>query len=377
MTIRLGFHYPNALATTASGGSSLRPAKMFEAFTDLGCEVLDLTGESPRRSGALRAARSAELDAVYSECVTVPTVLADADHRPRHPLADPRFFQHLRDRGVPSGLFYRDVYWRFPEYREALAPARRIPTIAAYAADLWWYRRYVDVLFLPSVDMAEVLPAQLRHPRPVALPPGASPHSISGTEDGDRGTPPSTNELRTNELRVFYVGSTLPPFYDIDWLLGAVTSMDQARLRLCCPESERSRLLADPRASDPRVEIIHESADQLLPHYRWADLASVAFAPHPYRSFSMPIKAFEAIGAGVPLLATRATAIGSLVERDALGFPVENAEHLLETLRRLAASGDELRTVTDRVRAASELHTWRRRAEQVLEELLGSGSALE
>ncbi|WP_285286043.1 hypothetical protein, partial [Klebsiella pneumoniae] len=76
-------------------------------------------------------------------------------HLPTHPLEDFAFLTRLRRHGIPVGLFYRDVYWKFPLYGEGVPKAKQLVAQAMYRYDLLAYRQCLDVLFLPSLRMGE------------------------------------------------------------------------------------------------------------------------------------------------------------------------------------------------------------------------------
>ena len=46
-------------------------------------------------------------------------------------------------------------------------------------------------------------------------------------------------------------------------------------------------------------------------------------APHEYRDFAAPLKLFEYIGNGKPIIATEGTFVGDVVTRDKLGWTVK------------------------------------------------------
>ena len=97
-------------------GTNIRPGKMLQGFKDRGYDVFEIVGESNRRAERIREAKKlirdgAIFDFVYSESETMPTMLTDKDHLPRHPFMDFSFMRFCRSRGIPVGLFYRDAYW--------------------------------------------------------------------------------------------------------------------------------------------------------------------------------------------------------------------------------------------------------------------------
>ena len=119
----------------------IRPVRMLDAFRELGFEVLTVTGSARERSRRLRALRARleggqSIEFLYSECATIPTMLTEPRHLPPHPLLDPSLMRLVRRHGVPTSLFYRDIYWVFPDYRERVGAAVAGAMCLVYRYDL-------------------------------------------------------------------------------------------------------------------------------------------------------------------------------------------------------------------------------------------------
>jgi glycosyltransferase involved in cell wall biosynthesis len=235
---------------------------------------------------------------------------------------------------------------------------KRLPAIAMYWFDWLVYRRSVDHLFLPSIDMADVLPTRWPADRRSALPPGCVPID-----------PPRNPSSGTDGIRILYVGGVKPPVHDPTPLLSAVAAVPDARLIICCPPGDE-RALARPLP--PSVQVVHRAGAELPALYGWADLASIVFAPQSYRRFAMPVKLFEALGYGVPAIGLRGTGASELIDREGIGLATTEAE-LPGVLRRLARDRASLDALRERARQVRHEHTWRRRAERVMQLLTAEG----
>lgn len=222
MSLRTLFHVPYPLEFTNPKGGGVRPVRMLRAFEQLG-EVTVVSGHASERRQAIRRVERGlregqTWDLCYSESSTMPTALTEPHHLPTHPLLDFAFFARLRRAGIPVGLFYRDIQWRFPIYGQGLNPVRKHAALAMYRYDLLAYGRTVDVLFLPSVPMAEHVPLPTHLPV-VALPPG---HEVD-----DPAPPPPTDRLQ-----LFYVGG-LSDNYRLTAFLEAVQRVPEVHLTVC------------------------------------------------------------------------------------------------------------------------------------------------
>lgn len=364
--MRMIFHVPYPLQGAGASGSGIRPGRMLAAFRELGYQVTVVAGTSTERKRAIAEVKQAlkrgeHFDFCYSESSTMPTALTEPHHLPLHPTMDLGFLAMLRRRGVKVGLFYRDVYWRFPGYAQSTKAPQRWVAKAFYTADLVAYRAAVDVLYLPSLPMADhVTPG---HPRPVALPPGHDDPPLTPVDP----FPP----------RLFYVGG-LGEYYNLTTLVAALKRCHDegldVHLTLCTPEKlwQAERADYEPLLS-PAVTVVHESGEQLRQRYRETNVASLALEPNLYRTFAAPVKQYEAIGMGKPLLATAGTLTAELVESTGAGWVVpDDVDAIVDLLRRLHDHPDEITEASKRAAALRDQHGWRARAEQVARELTGA-----
>lgn len=108
---------------------------------------------------------------LYSEAFTMSTALTDPKYFPVTPLLDFNLFNFCRKNNISVGLFYRDIYWRFSKYKEEGSILKRLIAINFCKRDLEMYNKYLDVIFLPSRQMANYLP-ELKSNRIIGLPPG-------------------------------------------------------------------------------------------------------------------------------------------------------------------------------------------------------------
>ena len=344
------FHHPLPVEDQPKVGSTTHVIRMLDGFRDAGFEVEIVAGHSRERLRAMRRVRQEVMDGrvfqfAYAEASTAPTCLNDPSHLPLHPVVDWRFFRYLRQHGLPIGLFYPDVHWRFPFYKAVVSPVKRHVAAVFYRFDLWWYRDALDLLFLPSARMQLSVPGWENSDRVVGLAPGgvSQPFEI---------TP------RQGELHLFYVGSIAPPLYDISGLIEAVREIPGVFLTVCCPLGEAH--LAESM-TDQRISIVHEHGDALRERYRACDVACLIYPPEPYRAFAMPVKLFEAIGFGRSVLISSGTTAADFVERTGTGWVVDRQTITL-TLRQLVAEPERLRLAHDVVVSQQTDHSWESRA---------------
>ena len=94
--------------------------------------------------------------------------------------------------------------------------------------------------------------------------------------------------------------------------------------------------------------------------------------PMEYRQLAVPVKLFEYIGAGKPILATKGTLTGRKVEEESLGWVIDNtSDALVELLRRLEHDPGEVERMRQTLLSRREGHSWENRARQVAATLQG------
>lgn len=344
------FHYPLPIDRNSPFGGQQRPARIIDALARWG-EVWIVDGPAGERRDSMKRVNEAiragtRFDFCYSESSTMPTTMTGDKHLPTHPLLDFRFLSGLRRSGIEVGLFYRDIYWKFPVYGRDLPAWRRWAAKAAYRYDLLAYRRCLDVLFLPSLQMGELVPVG-RRVRKVALPPGSD-------IDEEPATTPSS------PLRLFYVGG-LGDLYQLHELCAAVRGLPNVELTICTRAREWEAVKDEYRAlMGPNISVVHASGKaELAPYFEWCNVAVLAMKPDPYRDFAAPLKLYEYIGNGKPILATENTMVGDVVADGGLGWTVPYSADCFRTLLgSLVDHPDQVDAAHQRVMAVRPANTW-------------------
>jgi glycosyltransferase involved in cell wall biosynthesis len=361
--MRMIFHHPLPVRSGAASASGIRPYEMIEAFRSLGYEVEEVCGYSSDRARAIaevdrKLRQGVRFAFMYGESSTEPTILTDRHHLPLRPLLDFAFFARLKSAGIPRGVFYRDIYWRFPGYGASLPWWKAAAARLCYRYDLIQYRRLLDKLFLPSLAMASHVP-WVGASRMSALPPGFIDRAVA------RHPAPA--------LRLLYVGG-LGEHYQMHELFRALDAVPGAELTVCTREAEWQAVRHEyqlPAAGN--VRIVHGAGAQLTDLFANADVCMLCVKPQPYREFAAPVKLYEYVGVQRPVVASRGTWSADFVESNGIGWTVPyEASEIAALLRRLLGDRslvDEKIVNLGRIR---HQHTWQARARQVVSELAGA-----
>jgi glycosyltransferase involved in cell wall biosynthesis len=341
---------------------------MRAGFEQIGYVVDTIWGKGEQRKRAIEVVKKniesgIHYDFAYSESHTLPTFLTVRRYAPAYLFTDYSFFSLCQNAGIPLGLFYRDVHWRFDVYRQKISWFKQLVTMLFFHLDLLAYRQWVDVLFLPDMRMLRYVRFWPAFKPAYALPSGC----IVDIQDH-----PDTH---TNHLNLLYVGGVGTSLYDIRNLLEGVSYAVQqgvsVHLTICCRREEWASRPPDyDQWSGNWLTIVHNAGEELRQLYQTHDIALIYSRSHPYRAFAMPFKLFEAIGAGLPLIVTGDTAVGDFVNQWDCGWVIE--EHplqLTELLHRLAEHRQEMKDKAKNVRRIQQQHTWASRARQVADVL--------
>lgn len=366
MTRRMIFHHPLPLIPDAASASGIRPVQMKRSFEELGYEVWEVTGYTKERGRLASEVRYAircgvRFDFCYSESSTMPMTMTNPTHLPTRPFLDVGFFRSLRRNGVPVGQFLRDIYWVFPNYRESLPFFKLRAALAAYEWDMRTLRHHVDRVFLPSLKVGEYI--NLGNVPVSALEPGhGHAEPLSGPEEG---------------ASLFYVGG-IGPGYKLHELFAAVKraweekNLD-VRLTVCLRSEEWDAVKHEyEQWACPAIEIVHGHGNSLREYFERTNIAAIVVDLDEYWKLGVPVKLYEYVGAGKPVMVTKGSLAGDMVERMELGWTVDNSpEAVVELLERLANDPQEIQRVRARVLAQRDAHTWLERARQAVEEQIG------
>ena len=367
MTRRMIFHHPLPLIADAASASGIRPVQMKRAFEELGYEVWEVTGYTPERARLAADVRYAvrcgvRFDFCYSESSTMPMTMTNPTHLPVRPFLDLRFFRMLRGNGVPVGQFLRDIYWVFPAYRESLSFPKLQAALAAYEWDMRTLRRHTDRVFLPSLKVGEYI--NLGNVPVSALEPGhGHAEPLPGPEKG---------------ASLFYVGGIGPGYKLHELFAGVKRAWEEKNLDvhlIVCLRPEEWDAVEHEYAqwACPAIEVGHGHGNGLREYFERSNIAAIVVDLDEYWKLGVPVKLYEYIGAGKPVMVTKGSLVGDMVERMELGWTVDNSpDAVVELLERLANDPQEIQQVRARVLAQRDAHTWRERARQAVEELTGA-----
>lgn len=300
----------------------------------------------PRRRALARYALSGRLrglDGVYVESSSFLPAEADL-----------AFLGLARSLGVPVVTYIRDAYQLFDDYGTPASIRGRLgrilfrPMIAAL-------RRVSSRLAFPTIGLAEAVLG--RGHDAVLLPPGSPP--------------PVESPRRPGADRLLFVGDARLPAQGGDRLVAAV---ERARANgvavelevVCRPGQEPT----EPHPDWLRVRRAEGTAiHALLPEV----MAAVIPRPRgPYNDLALPIKLFDYLAYGRPLLVTDCLEQARVVRDADAGIVTDDSvDAMADSISRLAGSGDQLDTWSRNAHGAARSAAWSVRAEEIRDVVLG------
>lgn len=360
------FHIPNSLE--GNYGSHVRPQKMMQAFKDIGYDVDVVMGYGKERKQSIKKIKKniragMKYDFMYSESSTMPTLLTEKNHLPLYPLLDFSFFRFCKKNGIRIGLFYRDIYWKFPIYKESVRGWKRVFAIIMYQYDLICYARLLDVFYLPNKKMLDYIDNIKLKNMFSTLPPALDKNSFCMDNKSLHNS--------AKKIHIFYVGG-IGPEYRFHILLEIVRKLPNYRLTVCCREREWKIVSNEyEKYLNDRIEIIHKSGSELEAYFKEADICSAFFKGSLYRQFAMPIKLFEYMEKDKPIIATKGTAVGEFVQEHEIGWSIEYDKDKLEQLLLTISENPQLIDEKKRnIEKIAPSHTWQARASKVMTDLM-------
>lgn len=365
------FHVPNYIDKAAKSGSQVRPLRMLQAFINIGYTVDYVMGYGKERKKQIEKIKNnikngRKYDFCYSESSTMPTVLTERNHLPLYFGMDFGFLKYCKKHKIKVGLFYRDIRWKFESYKLAVPWYKRYISILMYKYDLKKYYETIDILYLPSEQMKKEV-REFKLPPIEILPPGAVKNEVIIKQR-------KKYFLNRNHkvLKIFYAGG-ISGIYDMVGIFQAVKKSENVYMTVCCrvneweEEKERYR----PYLSE-KIKIVHESGENLEKYYLASDICCCYFPASKYMQFAVPIKLFEYTGYVTPVIATKGTEAGRLLEQSKNGFVIRyEEEKIIELLGRLREQPELLFEKYKAAVKCLEKNTWEQRAYKVERDLKG------
>ncbi|MCD8410898.1 hypothetical protein [Tenacibaculum finnmarkense] len=354
---RIIFHIPNKINKNLASGSQIRPIKMLNAFKKIGYQVDVVMGDVKQRKQQINQIKNnikqgIKYSFLYSESSTMPTALTESHHLPVAPFLDFNFFKFCKKNEIKIGLFYRDIHWRFEQYKETTSFLKRILAVFFYKFDLCMYKKTIQILYLPTKRMYSFIPFKFNN-KIKNLPPAFD----------------FINKTKSVKNNYIYVGG-LGTLYDLRLFVKVINSLDNVKFHLCTREKEWDRNKNNYDLVLNNVNIHHLKGDKLQQIYDDSFVAVLFVKPTIYWDFVMAVKTFEYISYSKPIIAVKGTAVGDFIESNNIGWTIPYEETALRDLLLFIENNPlEIQNKVENINNIAKNHTWEARAKQVRSDL--------
>lgn len=356
------FHIPWQLADVYDVASELRPRKMLQAFKNIGYEVDIVWGWADERKKRIKQIKQnikngKKYDFVYSECSTMPTLLTQPHHLPTHPFLDFSFFAYCQKQNIPVGMYFRDVYWNVSEIKQYSKLKAKFARFF-HIYDIKKYNKTLSVIFFQNKAIKNFLPWLSNDLPIVQLPPALDL---------------KTFDKQKNEKPTFvFVGDVNPESrYKILPFVKAFSKRDDIKLiintRKVAWDKNKNYI---SKYLNENIEICHHDSTTLHKIYEKADFGLLYVKPISYFDFCMPYKMYEYFSYDLPVVTTKSTAMGKMVEKYKLGKALEFNEKILLEFLNDNSNIDDLKEKVANVKEFNTYNTWNDRAKTVTGSLI-------
>ncbi len=343
-----------------TSGSSVRPLKMREAFESLGIDVRTFGGINNNiilRKRTIKEIRALLRDWIPDACYIEPP------SGPMFYYGDIEIIKYLHRKRIPISIFYRDAYWKYPEYsiEKKLTLIEKIKQFIIKQMQVFqWhvFKNNINIIYFPSLSMAKEFDCQQKS----VLPPGGFV------------TKAIEKSNVSNPLQFIFVGGAARnygTFLTIDSFQKLNDNVVKAKLLYVCPADQWETLGIDKTLYSDWLEVIHTSGDQnLQPLYEKADVALLIAPRTYYRDFAVPIKIYEYISYLKPILVTDCIETARIIRENQVGWVTkDDVESVVQKLEELCSNHDMILQVRNHMLEVRSNNLWSSRAEKVIREL--------
>jgi glycosyltransferase involved in cell wall biosynthesis len=358
----IAIYFPWRLKTTRRSATEIRPFKMIQAFSDLGYSVVAIHGNHGQKSGRFSLFRKKIKKFgpplfVYFESSTWPLLsIGNWSGRISRLWVDLRFLWYLRLRKIPVCIFVRDIHWVVPDLLRHLGTVARLRYVMNGHIDIWTYQKTTTVLAVPSFEMVRYI-SIFRKTKLLELPPGTDIVSrdcfITSRCD--------------SKISLLYIGG-IAGHYRMHILFEAIVRLPHVQLVVCCRSAEWEEVKKEYPIAE-NISIVHLAGDELQALYQQSNIGVIMMQDHPYWDFAMPLKLFDYMSWGMPILASKGTALARFVTSSNTGIAMDyDVESLVSFLDSDAAF--RLVKLSEHVSRFAGTQTWMNRANTVASTLL-------
>ncbi|GAB6168153.1 glycosyltransferase [Clostridium carnis] len=324
-------------------GSSVRPKKIYDAFIEEGYNVSLLTGQQNRKlerwKNCFKYYKEIRKNK-YEFCYVEPPA------GPIFNLSDHLLLLYIsKIKKVPTGLFYRDAYWKFADWYE-VSGLKKFIINTMHKFDWFIIKNVCKKIFFPTDMMGDLFDFKCKE----ALPPACELLDVK--------------RKNSDIVEIIYVGGMSEQYGGKLLLesLDKVNNNKRMNLHLVCREEDAEKI--KEYKDKEWLKIYHASGKELKKIYSKANIAIIPRKVDFYMDFAMPVKLFEYISFGLPIISTNCKEVAKFINSNKIGVICDdNIESLYNTLVNIKI--DDVKEYSRNVEITRVNNTWNKRIEQI------------
>lgn len=347
-------------------GSTIRPIMMKNAFKNLGYSIKEISGAISERKIAidrlLQTDEIKEYDFMYVESSNIPLAFSNANHFPVQFNVDIHNFDKVR-KHMKVGFFYRDFFWCKSNYSDEVPFLKRNILKAAFRQELKPLFKAIDVLYLPELDCINHFPIDIAETKVLALHP-ACKHNDN-----------YLHKKKGNAVRILYSGNIEKnSVYNLTQLLQDLFDCKCSYiLTINCEKSTFERNIGQY----PLLIKMIEQQKAVIAHYDYEnnfnlaatnDIAIFYLVDDKRKMLGMPMKIFDYLSMGLPIITNTEPAIKRLLEQNQIGWYVDNQRELEQLIFEIE-SEKKYNRYQQNVISFAKKNTWEERCKEIIKEL--------
>lgn len=330
-----------------TSGSMVRPQKIYDAFLESRNEIKLVYGNQNDKE--FRKQQVKEIKKWLKN--TKPHFCYIES--PSYPFLnnfDISLIKKIHNMKVPILIFYRDAYWKFPEIwgKKGL---KKLILLFLYKRDVKIIKKNCDIIYFPSNSMVNLF----NFKNSKVLMPGCDIN---------------ISEKKQIYKQVIYVGG-ISDRYGTKLLLDAFEIINKysinIKLNLVCRKIEWDKFSEDMGKKE-WLNVYHCSGgEDLKKIYDKSDIAVIPFKKVKYMDIAVPVKLFEYLGYGMPIVATNCAETEKIILDFKCGLICnDNAQSIADTIEKLYSNVDEIEAIKENIKNIVDNNTWGKRVETII-----------
>ena len=279
------------------------------------------------------------LDGMYVEALATSLVLPDY-----------RFMDSIKNDNVPIFPFIRDLYWKYPGTLKKTWK-RRI-WFDRCEDEMQWYLKNATGMLFPSADMAQTVSFSDKY----VLPPAGDPSRCLDPQ------------LPGKKVVTFVGGISAKMGIDILGKAMEIVIQEHPDAH-CNIVGNGDTEIVNRWCEKPYISHLPDRTYFDIPQILAdSDLTVIPRPNIPHNDFALPVKLFDYMSSGRPVVATNCPAMAQFIKREQIGVITEdNPESLAEGIIYLFDNPEVAQKYGDNaLHSVRTKHSWKNRAESLL-----------